>query len=318
MLWQQGWIVVTEMIWATCPQSLKAWLSDPLQSRFVDPDLIHLGFAPQETKAQRRTKTWRDTLPSLDHKLPDCPHAVVHLASWLARKGIMETPGRAHPLVYWKPEQKCCWPTNRPILPWRKPLLRGKGSTLGWCRIMPTTPALMSAGGVTTSRSVFSNQSTSGWGGGTLPLGPSSVWWTWLGTASGDKVWTFLKEKAGEGSHFHRLFSSESLPMLNASSFIILLSVLFEACHWILRTVLQGRKLLWPSLYRGGGRSLEWLTDLVKVTRPVVEPRPEWGLSDSKEKSYVLEMREDCWHRYRLCPLLFFFFDHLGLIHTHS
>lgn len=87
---------VTEMIRTTCPQSLKAWLSDPLQSRFVDPNLIHLGFAPQETKAQRRTKTWRDTVPSLDHKLPDYSHAVVHLASWLGRKGIIETPGRAH------------------------------------------------------------------------------------------------------------------------------------------------------------------------------------------------------------------------------
>lgn len=50
-------------------------------------------------------------------------------------------------------------------------------------------------------------------GRGHASLGPSSMWRTWLGSVSGDQVWTFLKEKAGGENHFHRLFASESLPI---------------------------------------------------------------------------------------------------------
>lgn len=69
-------------------------------------------------------------MPSLDCKLADCSQAAEFLASWLGRKGIMETPGELCRLGI-ETQSRSAVGQQRPILPWRKLLPRCKGLTLG-------------------------------------------------------------------------------------------------------------------------------------------------------------------------------------------
>ena len=141
----------------------------------------------------------------------------------------------------------------------------------------------ISAEVVLISCSIFSSQATRGRGGDTLPTVPSSMWLQWVGIVDDDQVWTFLGEKAGGGGHFHSLFWFRVCPHLLIALYFSFCYLLHEALHLFLPTALQGRKLLIPYIYRGGieAHSDSWFVQGPKVSGGA---KPEWRLSDSKER----------------------------------
>lgn len=64
---------------------------------------------------------------------------IMHPGSWFSREGLYEAQGKAHAACVLKTMAKVLSTIKKTILPWRKPLSRGKELMLGCCWLMPTT-----------------------------------------------------------------------------------------------------------------------------------------------------------------------------------
>ena len=151
-------------------------------------------------------------------------------AFWLGKEGLGEARRKAR--ATWKLLHKCTWPASRPILSWRKQLLRGKGST-GKMQDGTHPLLLYQLKGFQSHAQFSPTKPPVGGEGAYFPLTPPACGWSGWGIVDGDQAWSFLGEKAGGRGNFWRLFCFRVSPQADCLRFFILLSFLHEALHLI-------------------------------------------------------------------------------------